>query len=249
MNRVVSLRNLNFPVLHRSSNPPQEFLFGSRHRERSIAQAIQRLRAFLLNQRVPKPIRPCRVNRKSQSLRNPVQDKLRTALAQDDPPDIGIISHLSGKGHQVTHASAPSSDGYRPTQDPRIFSQRYSSLGKVRAGNRQAFLACDRRPYGADVYVTSKDGNKMTDPGCPLTLNRFPDEPVQRDTNPRSRMDLPPGLRQPVKTHLAVCRKSIVRRLLAATELRSWTTADSGSHCRVFGGSSRQCLTSCTSSV
>src|SRR5436305_14624080 len=51
-------------------------------------------------------------------------------------------------------------------------------------------------------------------------------------------MNLPPGLRQRVKTHLAVCRKSIVRRLVAATELRSWTTADSGSLCRVFVGSS-----------
>jgi len=65
----------------------------------------------------------------------------------------------------------------------------------------------------------------------------------------RAYLDLPPGLRQPVKTHLAVCRKSIVRRLIAATELRSWTTADSGSLCRVFAGSSRQCQTSCTSSV
>src|SRR5437762_1710095 len=68
-------------------------------------------------------------------------------------------------------------------------------------------------------------------------------------SNEGEQLDLPPGLRQPVKTHLAVCRKSIVRRLVAATELRSWTTADSGSLCRVFAGSSRQCLTSCTSSV
>src|SRR5580658_1340390 len=188
MDRVAFFRNFNFPLLHGSSDPLQEFVLRPGHCERSIAQAVQRLRTFFLNQGGPKPIRPCRVNRKSQPLRNPVQDKLRTSMAQDDPPDIGIISHLSGKGHQVTHASAPSSDGYRPTQHPRIFSQRYSSLGKVRTGNRQAFLARDRRPYGADVYVTSKDGNKMTDPGCPLALNRLPDEPVQGDTNPRSRI-------------------------------------------------------------
>ena len=188
MDRFVSFRNLNFPLLHRSCDPLQELVLRSRHRKRSIAQAVQRLCTFLVNQDGPKPIRPGWVDRESEPLRNPVQHELWIALAQDDPPDIGIISHLSGKGHQVAHASAPSSDGYRPTQHPRIFSQRYSSLGKVRTGNRQAFLARDRRPYGADVYVTSKDGNKMADPGRPLALNRLPNEPVHRDANPRSRI-------------------------------------------------------------
>jgi hypothetical protein len=83
-------------------------------------------------------------------------------------------------------------------------------------------------------------------------------QPWRRSGQPRTaqgpatrlrHVNLPPGLRQPVKTHLAVCRKSIVRRLIAATELRSWTSADSGSLGRVFAGSSRQCQTSCTSSV
>jgi len=132
IDRAALIRNLDCLLLHRSSDPLQEFLLRSGHRKRSIAQAIQRLRAFL-DQRAPKPIRPCGVNRKSEPLRNPLQDKLWTALAQDDPPQVGIISHLGRKGHQVAHASGPPSDGYRPTQHPRIFSQRYSSLGKARA--------------------------------------------------------------------------------------------------------------------
>jgi hypothetical protein len=93
------------------------------------------------------------VNRKSEPLRNPVQDKLWIALAQDDPPDIGVISHLGGKGYQVAHTPGPSIDGYRPTQHPRIFPQRYSSLGKAGTGDRQPFLARDRRPDGADVDI------------------------------------------------------------------------------------------------
>src|SRR5206468_6300376 len=59
-------------------------------------------------------------------------------------------------------------------------------------------------------------------------------------------LDLPPGLRQTVKTQFAVRCKFIVRRSVSTAKWRSWTTADSFSLCRPFAGNSQRCLTSCT---
>jgi hypothetical protein len=93
------------------------------------------------------------MNRQAEPLRNPVQDKLRIVIGQDDPPDIAFIGYLSGEGHQVTHAPAPSRHGYGAAEDPWILSQRHSSLSEVLAGNGHPLLARKSRPDGADIDV------------------------------------------------------------------------------------------------
>ena len=63
------------------------------------------------------------MNRQAEPLRNPVQDKLRIFIGQDDPSDIAFIGYLSGKGDQVTHAAAASGHGYGAAGDPWILAQ------------------------------------------------------------------------------------------------------------------------------
>jgi len=93
------------------------------------------------------------MNRQAEPLRNPVQDKFRIVIGQDDPSDIAFIGYLSGEGDQVTNASAPSGDSYGAAEDPRILSQRHPSLSEVWAGNRHPLLACKSSPDGADIDV------------------------------------------------------------------------------------------------
>jgi hypothetical protein len=93
------------------------------------------------------------MNRQAEPLRNPVQYKLRIVIGQDDPSDIAFIGYLSGEGHQVTHAAAPSGHGYGPAEDPWILSQGHPSLSEVWAGNGHPLLARKSRPDGADIDV------------------------------------------------------------------------------------------------
>ena len=93
------------------------------------------------------------MNRQAEPLRNPVQDKVRIVIGQDDPSDIAFIGYLSGEGDQVTHAAAPSGHGYGAAEDPRILSQRHPSLSEVRAGNGHPLLARKSSPDGADIDV------------------------------------------------------------------------------------------------
>src|ERR1051325_9695734 len=58
-------------------------------------------------------------------------------------------------------------------------------------------------------------------------------------------LDLPPGVRQTVKTQVAVRWKSIVRRVALTSILRSWTTAVCLLPRRPFAASWQRCLTSC----
>jgi integrase len=58
-------------------------------------------------------------------------------------------------------------------------------------------------------------------------------------------VDLPPGVRQTVKTQVAVRWKSIVRRVALTSILRSWTTAVCLLPRRPFAASWQRCLTSC----
>ena len=131
-NRAAVIRNLDCLVLHGLPDPLQKLLFTSDDGDWPVSETIQRLNALFLLQHAPKPTRPRRMSRQAEPLRNPVQDKVRIVIRQDDPSDIAFIGYLSGEGDQVTHAAAPSGHGYSAAEDPRILSQRFhESLGAV----------------------------------------------------------------------------------------------------------------------
>jgi len=118
------------------------------------------------------------MNRQAEPLRNPVQDKVRIVIRQDDPSDIAFIGYLCGEGDQVTHAAAPVGHGYGAAEDPRILSQRHPSLSEVWAGNGHPLLARKSRPDGADIDVVPEHRNEMASTRGFLILGRFADEPV-----------------------------------------------------------------------
>jgi hypothetical protein len=118
------------------------------------------------------------MNRQAEPLRNPVQDKFRIVIGQDDPSDIAFISYLSGEGDQVTHAAAPSGHGYSAAEDPWILSERHPSLREVWSGHGHPLLARKSSPDGADIDVVPEHRNKMTSAAGFFILGRFADEPV-----------------------------------------------------------------------
>ncbi len=94
------------------------------------------------------------MNRQAEPLRNPVQDKFRIVIGQDDPPDIAFIGYLSGRGRpgDARCGSVPPRL-WCLRKTPRILSQRHPSLSEVWTGNGYPLLARKSRPDGADIDV------------------------------------------------------------------------------------------------
>ena len=156
-NRAAVIRNLDCLVLSGLPDPLQKLLFASDHgvrlagiRDRPAAE----LRCFCCRT-LQNQLRPGRVNRQAEPMRNPVQDKFRIVIGQDDPSDIAFIGYLRRRGRPGDARCGSVRLRLWCRGRPRgSFPSVTPSLSEVWSGHGHPFLARKSRPDGAMISTS-----------------------------------------------------------------------------------------------